>query len=440
MPLNKEYGDSDRNSLSEQLDEEIRLLLEALNSNVPPSYGKIVRFEYIEGVGIYPTPLNQDNKAVYICFTQENDNIHVFADYARKNDYIEYACQGELDSIVHPHIFARDEWMNENYDHKGTDIREWETTNFDKEWLKKQCIDYYEEMEEANDFGGLFKLKITFDCGKEFSAEGFSCDNKKLDDLLNGLFTNYDMIRLLATWGFNVEDVLTSDHIEAEWKKAKQAPLPLVCFWVDGKKMLPVQEGAESCGGNLKVEFADFVVRTNAFYCNKNHSIESISAYVSVLRQDGVVVGESIPAGYCRSCNCYFILDQDFISLQEKGILLCQLLTYEEYWEKGMQIIRGEELKSQSVLRRCGYTVNANDALSIEQRQGILALVVDNNLYSTTELCGFLDWLISFHGKKRNKNMNAAIEKWKTDRSFIAQYKTENKRKIGVKSIKTKGA
>lgn len=402
-------------------------------------YGKIIRFEYMIGVDLYPPVLSLDNKELYICMSQENENIHVFADSVRNYDYIEYICKGSLDQIVRPHVLARDEWMDEKYDVVGTDIREWKTVDFSKEWLKQQYsydLDLFEEMDNACDFGGLFKIIITFDCGKVFTASGFSTKNEDLDNLVCGVFGDHNMLRLLATWGFaqDMNDVvLASDE---EWWKAKQEPFQLVAYWVDGQKHLPTSKGEVKGTDVGSIEFADFVVRTNAFYCHKNHSVESINAIVNLLQKDGRIIEEAITAGYCKNCNCYFILEQDFLMLQAKGILLCQLLSDKEFFDRGIEIIRGEELKAQSVLRRCGYTVNATVNLSVEQRQKILSLVIDSNLYSTVDLCSFLDWLISFHGKNQKRNMENAIERWKADRDYVSKYKSEYKRNIGIKSIK----
>ena len=185
----------------------------------------------------------------------------------------------------------------------------------------------------------------------------------------------------------------------------------------------------------VEIEFANFVVRTNTFNCNLNHSVETVEAVVSVLAADGSIFKTSTMAGYCRHCNCYFLLETDFIALQQKGKLLCQLLTWEEYTTKGQSIFNGEDMKAESVLKRCGYNVNATENLSAEQRQKILALVLDNGLYTAPELCNFLDWLINYHGRSKTRNMSAAISKWTEDRRFVLTHNWSDRRKVGVGSI-----
>ena len=148
-----------------------------------------------------------------------------------------------------------------------------------------------------------------------------------------------------------------------------------------------------------------------------------------------IILGDEPTEVYCKDCNCYYILDSSFKSLQQQGVLLCQLITLAELKGKGLSVFTGEGMKAQSMLRRCGYTVNATDDLSATQRQKILTLVLDNRLYSASELYNFLDWLIGYHGRSKQRDMSAAIEKWTADRDFVANYKVNSRRSVGISSI-----
>ena len=208
--------------------------------------------------------------------------------------------------------------------------------------------------------------------------------------------------------------------------------------WEEIVSTLPLIPVCEIQEDNSEIEFADFVVRVNLFRCNHGHHIEPINAYVKVLRSDGTITTENVSAGYCQECKCYFILESDFMLLQHKGVLLCHLITEEEYRIKGDAIMSGQDMKAQSVLRRCGYTVNAKDDLSEEQRQGILIQAVESGLYSIPQIVGFLDWLADYHGRSRTRNMSSAIDKWRSDRRFISSYKIGSWRNVGIGSIHTK--
>lgn len=213
-------------------------------------------------------------------------------------------------------------------------------------------------------------------------------------------------------------------HMGGEWKQ-------YLCT-------IPHLTGCDEDNTPSEIQFVDFVVRVNLFNCNYGHHIEPLNAHVRILHSDGSISTENISAGYCQECNCYFILEPDFLLLQRKGVLLCHLMTEEEYRTKGEAIMSGTDMKAQSVLRRCGYTVNAKDNLSEEQRRGILVQAVESGLYSVNEITGFLDWLIDYHGRSRTRNMSAAISKWSSDRNYISNYQISSRRNVGIGSIQYK--
>ena len=126
------------------------------------------------------------------------------------------------------------------------------------------------------------------------------------------------------------------------------------------------------------ISFEDFVVRSNIFRCNKNHELEFIQALISVLKYNGEVSNEIVSAGFCKHCNCYFILERDYLRLRNLGLPLCRQITEKAYRENGDELFNGEGLNPQSVLNQIGYNVNANEDLSNTQRQ-------DNDLALTTE-------------------------------------------------------
>ena len=184
-----------------------------------------------------------------------------------------------------------------------------------------------------------------------------------------------------------------------------------------------------------EIEFADFVVRSNTSSCYLNHDVETIEAFVNILAHDGSTRKIKTIAAHCKNCNCYYIMESSFKYLQKKGVLLCQLITLSELKSKGSAAFNNERKKTKSMLRRYGYTVSATTGLSTIQRQTILSLVLDNHIYSASELYSFLDWLISYHGKSKHRDMSNAIEKWTNDRNFVANYRVSSRRSVGIHSI-----
>ena len=194
----------------------------------------------------------------------------------------------------------------------------------------------------------------------------------------------------------------------------------------------------EVVGNNIPygIAFEDFVVRSNTFRCNHGHTIDSLRALISVLRYDGTVVNQEISAGYCRQCNCYFILEADYQRLRKSGLPLCRQITEKTYRDKDLAPFSGEELNPESVLHSVGYNVNATEDLSSQQRRDILSFVVESGLYTIAGVCSHIDWLIDKNSRVTNRNMQPAISKWMEDRAYISKYKIGTRPMVGVRSLK----
>ena len=431
------------NSLSKKLsalDNQLEQLLAQLSGFDMRNY-KVTRFEYSYWEDNYLGFISGESADNHIRFTQiDEQQISVFANLIRMNDFVEYVCKGNLDVLIHPVLFVSDLRDIGDYDTEGTEISHWQTHFFNQKWLSQHCErEYYEEVSQ---WGSCFRICIGFDNGREFIAEGYRYNNEDYQDLISGLADRTEILRLLSAWGFDYENIQELfDYVdENEWKKAYRNPLELTECWIGGKIIPPEERSKyrkpyDDSYGEFDVGFADFVVRTNAFYCNAKHEVETIQASMSVLNQDGRIDKVTTMAGYCKTCRCYFLLEKDYLLLQCKGKLLCQLLTLQEYNNNGENILLGNDMKESSVLRRCGYTVNATDDLSKAQRQKILELVLENKIYTPTKLCSFLDWLISYHGRNQKRNMDAAINKWKEDRAFVQQYDVANRKHVGIRKI-----
>lgn len=186
------------------------------------------------------------------------------------------------------------------------------------------------------------------------------------------------------------------------------------------------------------IAFEDFVVRAQSFYCLKNHETETITAQINLLKKDGTIEAATVTAGYCSTCKCYFIPESEYLELRKQGVLLCQIMTEKVFRTNGTAIIEGWDLKPESLLHQCGYNVNAADDFSDSQRQSVLIYVVESGLQSVYDICNFLDWLIARSEQRIDKDMSAAIAKWRCDRKFISEYKKGSRRLVGVRSLSAK--
>lgn len=186
------------------------------------------------------------------------------------------------------------------------------------------------------------------------------------------------------------------------------------------------------------IDFTTFVVLCNAFKCEKAHHIETIRALIEVLLPDGNTCTEEVSAGYCKDCNKYFILEQDYKTVREKGVLLCQMINEKSYRQNQSIESAFSDLKPESILHQCGYNVNAVENLTTDQRQGILRRVIDNDLYTINGVLGFLNWLIDCNKSSGKRDMTTAIAKWQIDRDFVAKYQEELHRRVKVDRIKVR--
>ena len=181
------------------------------------------------------------------------------------------------------------------------------------------------------------------------------------------------------------------------------------------------------------IDFVDIVVKTNVFKCNKNHNIEQIQAKVNVVDYFGDVAEITVSAGYCKECNCYFILEKDFNHLKTYGVILCRIISEKVYRSSNTSNIY--DLKAESILHQAGYNVSSAEDLSTEQRREILRRVIDSGLYSLSGLCSFLDYLIDKNLRVTTRNMSSAISKWSSDRKYIVNYNKEEQRQVNVNSF-----
>ncbi len=87
----------------------------------------------------------------------------------------------------------------------------------------------------------------------------------------------------------------------------------------------------------------------------------------------------------------------------------------------------------ESILRKCGYTVNKQIGLGQKERQSILELLVDYDVVDKQKICNYLSFLINM--RIENNIYSEAVEKWRKDMLHIGYYQVDNKPKVEVRSI-----
>lgn len=81
----------------------------------------------------------------------------------------------------------------------------------------------------------------------------------------------------------------------------------------------------------------------------------------------------------------------------------------------------GKEIWAEtSLLRSYGYSVNAQDNLSDNERERILAFIIENKIMSVDDIINFLEWLVH---RNPSENFYLARLKWNKDIEFLRKYK-----------------
>lgn len=166
------------------------------------------------------------------------------------------------------------------------------------------------------------------------------------------------------------------------------------------------------------ISIENFLIRTTSMHCIKqDHHLHRIRALVW-LDNGKKIKEEEIDAGFCTECNQYFITELEYEKLCQKGRICCRVITFSEYrklYESGYH-----KWAETSLLRSYGYSVNAQDNLSEDERKRILAFVVENKIMSVNDIINFLEWLMH---RNSSKNFYAARLKWNEDIEFLRKYK-----------------
>ena len=182
-----------------------------------------------------------------------------------------------------------------------------------------------------------------------------------------------------------------------------------------------------------ELNIKDFLIRKNTFNCAyKEHKLKDITANVAVLNRDGKHEIVEVPAGYCKQCNVYFILDDSYKTIKSRGIPLCKVYDWKTI--EMSESTKRMDLAQESLLHHYGYNVNASENLSSERRRQILQILIDNQVMTKSEIISYLDFFIA--QRKGNKAMEAAVEKWESDKAFVQGYKKASLQNYGIRSLK----
>lgn len=188
---------------------------------------------------------------------------------------------------------------------------------------------------------------------------------------------------------------------------------------------------------NKKIELKDFVVRRTSMKCmGMGHKVVDVVATVKIMDNSLNIYEIQIDAGYCESCNIFFIFDDVFQRIQRYGKILCKVITEIDYINGRHLALNDMMLAKESILKIYGYSVSEKDNMPEEARRKILLLLIEEGVLTKSDIISYLKFFISMHHK--NSTRQKAVKKWEEDMNYVRKYGMIGDDVFGVKSIHRK--
>ena len=166
----------------------------------------------------------------------------------------------------------------------------------------------------------------------------------------------------------------------------------------------------------------DIIVLNNTLKCDTKHKTHDISVGLPVLDESGYVDIIYVLASYCEDCKRYTITKEVFNNIN--GVILCEVINKIGITAENKEDVEIELSQRESILYRYGYNVKTSENLSTKQRHIIIASLVESGIMTRTQIIDHLTSLIN-RGEKI-ESWKRAVDKWKQDRYYTQDYKTEN--------------
>ncbi len=219
---------------------------------------------------------------------------------------------------------------------------------------------------------------------------------------------------------------------EEQKKKAEEKRLAEIQKQQEYERMKKEEELQKTLQDLPLINVKDFMIRRAVFKCmHSNHHVKNIDAAVKILNHKDEERLVKISAGYCEECNIYFIMESTYQSLKNKGIILCRITDEKTYMKNSY--VNGMLLAQESILMQYGYNVSQSEGLSATRRQKILAVIIDNNILSRSEIISYLDFFIS--QRQYQSKFELAVSKWEADREFVESYCWGEYARYGINGI-----
>lgn len=160
--------------------------------------------------------------------------------------------------------------------------------------------------------------------------------------------------------------------------------------------------------------------------CRKKFNQNTIvDRTVAVFSSNGTPV--KINVQFCMGCGQYFLALRSFYAYRKMyGSLNFQFVLDEDVTP---EMLDWDKFAADSVLSRNGYSVKAG--VSILQRQKALSYILDNHIAEKHEIITLLNQFIQL----QKNRLPEACERWREDLLFVNQYRVDEQKWAGVKTL-----
>ena len=170
-----------------------------------------------------------------------------------------------------------------------------------------------------------------------------------------------------------------------------------------------------------------FVYRGNNYCLRENHDIISATAVLKGRNNPHI----ELDVDYCMQCHKFYINIIEYDLCRERyRYLLGRILFDKTSSERDNR----NGFSPESPLSLRWYNVNAQNDLTEEERHLIIADILDYGYMTKVEIKDYLNRFITFNGSKEG-NENAR-QKWKSDLTFIKEYRKKEQPKVTIKGIR----
>lgn len=193
----------------------------------------------------------------------------------------------------------------------------------------------------------------------------------------------------------------------------------------------PKQPSVKKSHNIDEVGITAIVLSDNRKCTNNNHTIIDLNAILRIVQSDGKIINHIIPAAYCEICDTYFVLKRDYKIAKEHGTILCPVIdmTEQTISKKAMVTLS----TSESRIHQLGYNVKRGNGYTREQRQLILANILENTNISKHEIESCILRPMMQH--KNQLNYAEAVKAWQQDLEFVKNYKLGDIPDVVIKKI-----